>query len=1171
MATTGSEIVVPTDREQVAVVDGVDKLAPPKVDTEKASKSISGDNVKNVGADNITRPVVDASYVGWKQIGGWEEKDTLTADDELLDVSNETFLDNLIPDKFYGDWYHAVAVFFLGGFLSFLVGKLGFSLGPVFFIVVATSILYRTSIKKYRASIRDFVQREFTVQKVEDDYESMEWLNSFLDKYWPILEPEVSQMIVQQVNQILATNPSIPAFIKALWIDQFTLGIKPPRIDLVKTFQNTDTDVVVMDWGVSFTPHDLSDMNSKELKNFVNQRAVVKAKMFGLPITVALSEIAFKALARLRFKLMTPFPHIETVNVQLLDVPDIDFVARLLGDSIFNWEIMAIPGLLPVMKELAKKYMGPMFMPPFSLQLNIPQLLSGSPVSIGVLEITVKDAVGLKRAKNILNKSVDPYLSFEFSGKSVGKTKTVRDSLNPVWDESLYVLLESFTDPLSIVVYDKREKVKDKVLGRIDYNLSTLHDQKVQKNLSASFLRNSKPVGDLNFDLKFHPTLEPKQLPDGSVEDAPDLNVGISKVIIEEAKDLAEDGVKLSTHAELYFNAKLVLTTNTVKNNTAPAWNQEYQAVITDRRKSRMKIVVKDTNGNVVGSTVQSLNDLIDRHEVGKTWIPLQNCKGQIKVSTFWKPVDLDVGANAIAYTPPIGVVRVFINKAEGLKNLEKFGKIDPYARVLVNGIPRGRTDVKESTLNPVWNQGIYVAVTSANQRITIECLDVETVGADRTLGKFDLKISDMFQKGSDDKYIENIDEDPKVGRLVGKKGAKGSVTYYTSFYPTVPVLSLEEIQEVEEINKRSKQLEEKEGEVDEKTASKETLTKMKEERAEIKELEDLFSNKMKLDLDELLQYNSGVFAFSILGGELPQTGCYIQAFFDSNGYPRYVTQKFPGRTIRNGSTGDVMIKELEWSVTTFRITKKKDSNKAEDCLAEVTVPTIELVKNCYYKPSIVSLTGSSSARLLLQVSWFPVAVMKLPQADLITNSGDLTITAVGANNLIAADRNGKSDPFVKFYLNDEGSSFFKTHHVKKTLDPTWNEKCVVQIDNRVNTYLRVKAMDWDAGNKDDLIGEGMLPLAQIDPDNACDLDVPLVGPKGEDGGVVHLNFSFAPRYTLSVHKKEKKVGDLASKGITTGLQAGTSVIGGGLGAVGKIKKGIFGGKKKDEDKEEED
>lgn len=1164
MSTSGAEAIKPPDGNQVAVVNEVDQLAPPPQNRDQ-EKNVS--ETKEVDPSKTTddvRPTMDASYVGWKQIGGWEELDTLTLEDELVGVNEETFLDNIIPDKAYGDWYHAVAVFFIGGFLSFLLGKFRFSLAPVFFVILATGVLYRTSVKKYRASIRELAEKEFTVQKVEDDYESMEWLNYFLDKYWPILEPSVSQMVVEQANEQMATNTAIPAFIKALWIDRFTLGIKPPRIDLIKTFQNTDLDVVVMDFGISFTPHDLSDMTSKQLKNYVNQAVVIKAKLFGLTVPFYISNIALKSRVRIRLKLMTPFPHVETVNIQFLDVPDVDFVCKLFGNSIINWEIMSIPGLLPLVRELARKYLGPMFLPPFSLQLNVPQLLSGSALSIGILEITIKNAKNLRRS-TMLNISVDPYLEFSFNGSSVGKTRTVKDSLNPVWNESLYVLLGSFTDPLSITVYDKREKIKDKVLGRIQYNLSSLHDTSLQKNLTAKFLRNSKPVGDLYFDMIFHPTIEPKKLPDGSVEDTPDLNTGITKIIVEEAKDLYEQDKNANSYVELYVNSKLVLTTSTVKGNVSPSWGTAYEAVVTDRRKSRAKLVVKNTKGEIISSTVQTLNDLIDRTQVDKKWIPLKNGKSSLKITTLWKPVSLNLGANSVAYTPPIGVVRVLLNKANGLKNLEKFGTIDPYARVLVNGNVRGRTIEKESTLNPVWNEAIYVAVTSPNQRITIECLDVEYAGQDRSLGKFDLKIPELFQKGPDDKYITSIDDEPKTGTLVSKKGAKGVVTYYVSFFPTVPVLSLEEIEEVNQIAEKKAALETRKSKFDEKKDTLELKNKLEEDEQELKELEDMYSSKMKLDLDELLQYNSGVLSVYILSGELPQAGCFVQAFFDSNGYARFSTQKNSSRSFRNGMIGDVLIKELEWSITTFRVVKDKDLNKAEDALCEVTIPTIELVRNCYYKPSILTLTGPGSGKLMVQVSWFPLSTNKLPQSDLITNCGDLKITIKNANGLPASDRNGKSDPFLKLYINDNEDSFYRTKTQKKTLDPTWNETCSVQIANRVNNYLKIKVMDWDAGNKNDKLGEAIIPLSKVEPLEVTQLDVPVRADDGSDGGVIHLSFEFEPRYVLAVSRKETKIGDLAGKGLSAGLQAGTTVIGGGFGAVGKLKKGIFGGGKKKE------
>lgn len=1124
----------------------------------------------NIDAGALRSPV-EASYVGWQQVGGWEEKDRLNESEDSLDTNTETLLDNILPDKLYGDWYHSVALYGIAGILSFIIGYFKFSFAPVFFVALITALLYRTSSKKYRNTLRDLIQKETTVQKIETDYESMEWLNNLLDKYWPLIEPKVSQDIVLQVNQILATNPAIPKFIKAIWIDQFTLGIKPPRIDHVKTLGNTNSNIVVMDWCVSFTPHDLCDMTAKQVRNYVNQRAVVKAKLFGLTIPVTVANISFKAETRLRFQLMTPSPHVETINVQLLSVPEFDFVANLFG-SVFNWEILAIPGLYGLIRNMAAKYMGPILLPPFSLQLNIPQLLSKSDLSIGVLEIKVKSITGLKYSSGLLNKTCNPYLQFSNSVKVLGKTKVAKNGLDPVWNESIYLLVGSFTDPLSISIYDKREKLKDKRFGTLDFNINTLHDKPIAKNLKAHLLKNSKSIGELNFDLRFYPTLERKKLPDGTVEELPDLNTGISKIVIQKLRGIDEPGKNVSATVELYVNGKNVLTTKKVSGDGILEFNKNYELIISDRRKTRCRFIVKDSKGEILGSTVQMLNDLIDRTEIKKKWIPLRNGKGEVEINTFWRPVEIESDSNSISYNPPIGAVRIFINKATNLRNLEKVGMIDPYARVLVNGSTRGRTNEKPQTVNPIWNEAIYVSVTSPNQRITLECMDAETVGGDRSLGKFDLQIQDLFDKGSDDKYVEKIDDTPRSAKLLSKKGPKGDVTYYVSFYPAVPILSQEEVTDVDNIHERRVILEEQKTKVDEKEMSPEEKKRIELEEKEISEVENMYSNKMKLDLGELLQYNMGILAVTVLDGELPQPGCYVQTYFDSDGYPCSISPKISIRTIKTGWTGDTMIKELEWSVTTFRVVKKADANKADDFICEVEIPTIELVRNCYTKPSILNLFGHASAKIMVQVSWFPINVTKIPQSDLITNNGDLVITAKSAKNLIAADSNGFSDPYLKFYLNDNKNSFFKTSIQKKTLNPIWNQTLDrIEVCNRVNDYLRIEVMDYDVGVSNDVIGNAIVPLADIASSGVTSLEIPVKGVEKEDGGMLYLDFNFEPRYTTCVVKKSTNVGDLTSKGFNTGLnsglKAGTAVVGAGVDTIGKFG-GVFGRKKKNDNKE---
>lgn len=1148
----------------------------PELKKANISANISEEKVANIGIEAVSRPHMQAAYAGWKQIGGWTEKDSLTPEDELVDLNRETILDNVLPDSLYGDWYHFVIILFVAGVLSFTLGYFKFTLAPVFFVIFITGLAYRTNAKKYRASIRDLIQKELTVQKIEDDYETIDWLNNLLDKYWIIIEPTVSQMVATQVNDILATEPSIPPFIKAIWLHKFTLGIKPPRIDVVKTFQNTASDIVVMDWNVSFTPHDLSDMTAKQVKNYVNEKVVVKAKLFGFTIPVSVSDIAFKAQTRVRFKLMTPFPHVETVNIQLLDVPDIDFLARVFGDNVFNWEVLSIPGLYTLIKIMAKKYMGPMLLPPFSFQLNIPQLLSNSNLSIGVLEVTIKKAVDIKRSNTIVSTSVDPYITFELSGKSVGKTRTVRDTLNPVWNETLYLLLSSFTDPLTITLFDKRETLKDKVMGRIEYNLNSMHDKDVQKDIKSHFLRNSKPVGDLLFDLRFFPTLDREVLPSGEVKELPELNSGIAKVVVEELHGLNEENKKASYYIELFLNAKLVLTTKKVINVDILKYNENYESVISDRRKSRYRFVIKDSKTNeVVASMVQSLNDLIDRTIISKPTIPLPNTAAHLKVTTHWKPVRLDLGVNSIAYTPPIGLVRIYLRRANNLKNLENIGKIDPYAKVLVNGLSKGRTDYKSQTLNPVWNLPIYVAVSSPNQKVSIEVMDVETINKDRRVGIYDLDLSYMFEKDQNDRYTVHVGEEDKKVLLFDNKGPSGELIYNASFYPILPVLTLEEQQDYEKAQKKKLELEERKKTIDEKKITAAEKEKLTIEELEIEEIQTMFSSKQKLSLDELITYNSGVLAISVLNGELPETNLYVQAFFDGNGHSRFTSPQISGRIIKDGWTGDVAIKELKRSLSTFRVTDNKEGNRVEKCHCEVTIPTIELVKNCYNKPSIITLDGESTAKLMVQISWFPLDVKELPASDLMSNSGDLTIISKSAENLMASDSNGFSDPFLKFYIDDFSEVIHKTQVVKKTLNPVWNNTGKVEISDRANTTLNIKVMDWDATSSDDIIGRAKIPLSSIVPNKSTTLDIPVKRDDGGDGGMLHMEFKFEPRYVITASKREKKIGDVASKGIGGGLKAGSTVVSAGVGTIGKIGKGVFGavgiGKKSSKNKKTDD
>lgn len=127
---------------------------------------------------------------------------------------------------------------------------------------------YRTSIMRVRRNVRDDLNREFSKQRLDTDVESLEWINSFTVKFWPIYQPVLAATVVNIVDRILAG--STPGFLDSIKLTTFTLGTKPPRIEFVRSFPKTEDDIVEMDWKFSFNPNDTSDLTSRQLKNKVN-------------------------------------------------------------------------------------------------------------------------------------------------------------------------------------------------------------------------------------------------------------------------------------------------------------------------------------------------------------------------------------------------------------------------------------------------------------------------------------------------------------------------------------------------------------------------------------------------------------------------------------------------------------------------------------------------------------------------------------------------------------------------------------------------------------------------------------------------------------------------------------------------------------------------------------
>lgn len=299
-------------------------------------------------------------------------------------------------------------------------------------------------MERVRRRARDDIQRELVKTRLASEHESADWINNFLDRFWLIYEPVLSATIISSVDQILSTNT--PPFLDSLRLSQFTLGTKAPHIDKVRTFPKTEDDVVMMDWGISFTPNDISDMTPRQAASKVNPKIVLSVRVGkGLAtasMPILLEDITFSGLMRIRMKLMSNFPHVQVVDICFLEKPVIDYVLKPVGGETFGFDIgnvsecmylvrrlssqlCQIPGLSSFIRDMTHATLGPMMYDPNVFTLNLAQMLSGKPLdaAIGVLQVTVHSARGIKGTK-IGGGTPDPYVGLSINNRAeLARTK----------------------------------------------------------------------------------------------------------------------------------------------------------------------------------------------------------------------------------------------------------------------------------------------------------------------------------------------------------------------------------------------------------------------------------------------------------------------------------------------------------------------------------------------------------------------------------------------------------------------------------------------------------------------------------------------------------------------------------------------------------------------------
>lgn len=1103
----------------------------------------------------------------WKDIGTWDSNNDVDKSKSLKTLKK---IELYVVDHFYGDWYWNTSIMIGTCFFSWFVARLGFGFFSLLVILLGANSVYRSEFRRFNRDIRDDLTRIQASNRLEEELETMEWLNSFLDKFWVIYMPALSEQVMFIANEVL--KDQAPGMgIEKLSLDEFTLGSKAPRVNSIKSYTRKGQDHIEMDWAFSFAPNDTDDMTKNEIKKKINPKValgVTVGKAFiskSLPILV--EDMSFVGRMNIKLKLFEKFPHVKMVSVQFLEPPDIDYSLKPVGGDTFGFDIMTfIPGLSSFVKTLIHSNLRPMLYAPNSLDIDVEEIMAAqSNDSTGCVAVSVKRCIKLKTGADTKENSINPYVQLKVSGNaSIDEKTKVKKSINdPVFLETKYLLVNTLDNNfLTFNVYDfVSDKPDDRLIGSVEVPLVDLLQKEVQTGLVKNIVESGKTVGKIEFDLRYFPVLDSVVLDDGSKEENSDSEVGIMKLTLGGAENLdLSDSVigLLNPYAEIYIDGELVKTCRRLRKTNAPNWNENFESLITQQSETQVEVVIKDSaSDSIVARLDVNLQDIIFESSRGQQWITCPPIKEggvspRIKITANWKALGItdDSVVSESNFGTPIGGLRLHVRNATDLKNLEAVGEVDPYVKVMVNGKLRAKTVTIAESCNPIFDSVYFFPIDNEHQHLLLSIMDAEPEEKDRSLGSCAINVHEFIKKNEKGYYLGYDGSREIIEQPVLFNGEnKGSLFYSVSFIPNIPVFTHKQLSNRKAYDKHIKTLEDK---AIAKRKKEEQLVKDHPDKFEFIELDEKdvpLPPKAELPLDDLIKYRAGTLAVSLLKARFPKPDLYLQTLFDDQAFPSGVTPKAESRNLEVASTAEAFVRDLPNSKIVFRVAKKFEVKDSKDIVAEKTMNTIDLLKQAYTRPVDIRIDEHSTVKV--QLEYVPTAV-KLDPFDTVLDVGRMELDILRAENLRAVDLNGKSDPIAVFKL--DGVEVYKTDKKRKNLNPVWNEFAKFPVSSRSRQIFLVEIYDWDLTHEPELLGRANIDLSGMEPHSSTPFSVKL-----DTQGEVFFKAIFKPEY---IRPPIGSVGGfpIDLKGVAGNVVGGAgAVVGGAAGVAGGVAGGAAG------------
>ncbi|XP_023533103.1 synaptotagmin-3-like isoform X1 [Cucurbita pepo subsp. pepo] len=155
---------------------------------------------------------------------------------------------------------------------------------------------------------------------------------------------------------------------------------------------------------------------------------------------------------------------------------------------------------------------------------------------------------------------------------------------------------------------------------------------------------------------------------------------------------------------------------------------------------------------------------------------------------------------------------------------------------------------------------------------------------------------------------------------------------------------------------------------------------------------------------------------------------------------------------------------------------------------------------------------------------------------------GILHVKVVRASKLLKMDILGTSDPYVKLMLSGGGLPAKKTSIKMRNLNPVWNEKFKLIVNDPKSQVLQLQVYDWDKVGGHDRLGMQLVPLKLLTPYETKDLVLDLLKNTNindhqnkKPRGKLVVELMFTPFREESMKYLENSIGEVKSEGRSNG------------------------------------